>query len=159
MKGLYRLLLILIVFSIVFSLSAFGFYKFFSNKASPIISNLEIEFSDSGKVIKNDSVSESEMSIKPYKFLIKNKGNLDTKYKVILDDNGYINIRKKFQYKLFLNDVLIKSGRLNELENDILDSRSIKGEFTNRYELRVWLFEDVNDDQVYTYSLRVEPIL
>lgn len=158
----YRVIIGVVIFSVCLIILSFGFYKFFSSKNPTIISNLEIEFLDSGRTIVNDDVSDDEESAVPYAFSIRNKSNVKTRYKVILNDNNNKESsisRDKFQYSLLLNGELISSGKLNEIENDVLDLRSIGKKSVNKYDFKVWLIDNIKSNEVYTYSLRVEPIL
>ena len=149
-------IIILVIFN--WFLSIF-FYKFFS-KNSVIVSNLEIAYSDTGDGLITNGNVKTFSAATPYVFQVKNNGQVDGKYKVVINDDVKSNIdRKNLRYQLTLNNNVIKTGEMSEIENNILDTRMIEANQTNYYTLKVIIKDNVNTNGDYKYSLKVIPIL
>ena len=70
--------------------------------------------------------------------------------------------RKYLHYELELNDIVIKKGALIDIENNILDTRTMSKDSVNNYALRIWLSEEAKNsdwmNKYYSYNITVEPI-
>lgn len=146
----------------VFLLSCY-FYQVFARKNPSIISNLEVSFSDRGEIIIHPDLANDSSLVEPYQFKIKNKGEVPAKYKIVLYDNSEKKNgipRNDLQYELILNQKVIKTGTLDEIKNDILDSRSVSLQEENSYSLKVWLYSDDDlENKSYNYYLKVVPVI
>ena len=136
-------------------------YNLFDSKDPAIISNLEVSLSESKKNIDKDSSSFE--TVVPHTFNVVNRGNFSAEYKVMLSDsnNGMGEVATdQVHYQLILNNSVIKNGTIADISDNILDSRKINGNTTNEYNLKVWLDDDIVDDDVkFTYSLKIMPVL
>lgn len=154
----FLMFLILIVFTACFSWFC---YNLFNSKEPSIISNLEVSLSESKKVVDKDS-SNSDMIV-PHTFNVTNNGNVNAKYKVMINDsnNGMGNVSLQLvHYQLILNNSVIKSGTLDDISGNVLDTRSINANTTYEYNLKVWLDDEIYDDDVkFTYSLKIMPVV
>ena len=61
-----------------------------------------------------------------------------------------------------LNDIVIKKGALIDIENNILDTRTMSKDSVNNYALRIGLSEEAKNsdwmNKYYSYNITVEPI-
>ncbi len=133
-------------------------YNLFDSKDPSIVSNLEVSLTESKKSINND-----DDIIVPHTFNVTNRGSVDASYKVMIYDGS--NGMNEFSldlvhYQLILNNKIIKQGSFSDISNNILDSRMINGNTTNEYNLKVWLDDDIVDDDIkFTYSLKIMPVV
>lgn len=150
---------LLVLFVLILSLC---FYQIFSNKKPSIVSNLEVSFIDRGEVVVDPEELRDPSLVQPYQFTIINKGDDAVKYKIVLQDNSKDKngiARKNVKYELTLNKKIIQSGSLNQIEDDILDTRVISLQGVNSYSLKVWIdYGDDLEDKSYNYSLKVMTI-
>ena len=111
---------------------------------------------------EGDNISD----IPPYTFTIKNTDAKGGSYTLYIEDVPINSIndgctefslleRNQLNYQLILNDKVIKQDSLNNIKDNILDRRSIEGNKTNVYELRIYIKEDATDwrDKHYHYKV------
>lgn len=168
--------LFLIIGGIVLIVSIFliSYYSLtFFNKRKPKVDlgTLEIVLSDEGNVKLNEQtpISDKDGSeIAPYIFKVTNKGNEKAKYQLLIEDfvsdaSKEILNRQYLKYELKLDGVVIKTDKLSNVENNIIDERKINVSEEKKYELRVWIDETVDTSnwvgKTYDYNIKVNPIL
>ena len=168
-KGIY------IIVGIVVFIILLTFIFIFSRiikKDNFIVNNFEISLDNN--VDKNEFTNlgpikdEDSYSVTPYKFSIRNTDSQDSTYNLLIEDkidnkkSSKLLSRKYLHYELELNDIVIKKGALIDIENNILDTRTMSKDSVNNYALRIWLSEeDKNSDwmnKYYSYNITVEPI-
>ena len=170
-KGLFFVIGGICLIVSIFLISYYSF-QFFSDKQQKIdVSTIEISLSDEGKVnlIEQSPINDSESNlVEPYIFKVKNNGDKDITYQLLIEDyvsdaNKKLLSRKNLNYSLMLGNDVIKSDNLSNVENNILDTRKLPSGAQNEYELRVWVTGDINStewmDKSYNYNVLVNPII
>ncbi len=140
-----------------------------SNKNNILTSgNLNIVLEEEGTTINLEKaypVSEEEgLKSTPYSFQVINKGTINGRYKLYLsddeiEDNEERIDNKYVRYSLERENVVIKSGTLDELKDNLLDETSINKGNTNNYNLRLWIDEKADNlaiDKVLSKKLKLE---
>ncbi len=176
MKKLILLILAgIALFAFIFSTSVL-WYNFFYNDVSSTntVSSLEIRLDNQNNTINEDGLipldDETAKNLKPYSFEVENTNSVATTYNVIIedamisDDASYSSkellSRDQLNYQLSLNGKVIKTGKLSDIDNNILDTRNISGNVINNYELRIYVSEDaVNTDwqnKYYHFNVNVQ---
>lgn len=131
------------------------------------VNNTNNTIDESGLIPLDD---ETALSLKPYKFTVKNNGDNDSIYNVLIedsiisDDASYSNkellSRKQLRYQLVLNNIVIGSGSLSDIKNNILDTRNIGANQVNKYQLRIYVGENaVNtnwQNKYYHFNVEVQ---
>ena len=135
------------------------------------VGELELVLDETSEGISLDNaigISDSEgMSLEGSSFELINNGNKAVDYTIYLDDNtiGETDTRIDDKYlKYNLNKNGNDSGttlltRIGSNPNRILDSGTIEGNSTNKYNLKLWITDEVDGDysgQVFSGKLRVE---
>ncbi len=151
-------------------------YRFFYGKSDTDDSTgaVTIQIDDSNNTIDESGLipldDEEALNLTPYEFTIKNNSAKDAVYNVLIedsiisDDSTYSNkvllSRKQLKYQLVLNDIVINSGSLSDVKNNVLDTRSIAVNQVNNYQLRVYVSENaVNtnwQNKYYHFDVRVQ---
>ena len=168
-KGIY--IFITMIIPIIIILLIFIFSKTIK-KDNYNINNFEISFGDNEskddfKYLGPIKDEESHYS-SPYKFTIKTTDSQDFTYNLLIEDkvennkNSKLLTREYLHYELELNDIVIKKGSLLDINNNILDTRTISKNSINNYALRIWLSEDYKNldwmNKYYSYNITVEPV-
>lgn len=145
---------------------AFGtyvWYLYFLNASGDFAinnnSNLrygDIVLTDSGNGVYDadaDSIEDEQVnSVLPYKFQVKNTDDNSGNYYLYIEDMPVNSIkdgctsetlltREQLRYQLKLNNRIIKEDFLSNIEDNILDKRTIAGNATNNYELRIYIHD------------------
>ena len=135
------------------------------------VGTLDLVLDETSEGISLDNaigISDSEgMSLEGSSFELINNGNKAVDYTIYLDDNtiGETDTRIDDKYlKYNLNKNGNDSGttlltRIGSNPNRILDSGTIEGNSTNKYNLKLWITDEVDGDysgQVFSGKLRVE---
>ena len=135
------------------------------------VGELELVLDETSEGISLDNaigISDSEgMSLEGSTFELINNGSKAVDYTIYLDDNtiGETDTRIDDKYlKYNLNKNGTDSGatlltKIGANPNRILDSGTIEGNSTNKYNLKLWITSDVDGDysgQVFSGKLRVE---
>ena len=160
MKNKTILTLGVICLTIFIGISAYLWYLYFHEYEGKLIAedaSLEfirnVQFENSGPIYYvNASVDDSDSVIPKYYFKVKNSSTKDFNYNVYLENSEGNDgcspstrfNRSDLQYELRLDNKVIKSGGLDTLNNNLLDSNIIKKDSTNDYSLKVWLKDDYN---------------
>lgn len=172
MKRAIILLISGIVLIISIFLIAFYSWSYFNLRKPKVdLSTLEIVLSDTGKINLTEQAptADSEVkSITPYKFKVANKGDVSTKYQVLLEDvisdNATTVLNRNFlKYELTQDGIVVKNGDLSSIKNNILDENTISAKEEKNYELRIWVKNNQPTSEwvgkTYSYNVRVNPVL
>lgn len=163
------------LFAFIFSTSMLWYNFFYDNDGeNSTVSSLEVRLDEANNTINEDGLipldDETAKSLEPYSFEVENTNSTPSTYNVILedtiisDDASYSSkellSRSQLKYQLSLNGKVIKTGRLSDIKNNILDTRNISENRTNNYELRIYVSEDaVNTDwqnKYYHFNINVQ---
>ena len=163
------------LFAFIFSTSMLWYNFFYDNDGeNSTVSSLEVRLDEANNIINEDGLipldDETAKSLEPYSFEVENTNSTPSTYNVILedtiisDDASYSSkellSRSQLRYQLSLNGKVIKTGRLSDIKNNILDTRNISENRTNNYELRIYVSEDaVNTDwqnKYYHFNINVQ---
>lgn len=170
-KSIFILIGGVILFLLIVFISYFS-YKFFNNKGVSI-STVEIVVDDNGnKVDMKEQVpieDDEKDSITPYKFSVRNTGEEDIYYQLLIED--YIDekditrkmlSKKNLRYELKLNGQVVEIDNLSNIKNNILDIRTLGANRENNYELRLWVTGNLESsewmDKYYSYNISINPI-
>lgn len=175
MKKIVLLLLAgVALFAFIFTISIL-WYRFFYNDldASNSVSSVNVQLGDNNVIDESGLIpldDETAKTITPYEFRVENNSTNDTTYNVLLedtvisDDANYTNkellSRNQLRYQLSLNGNVIKVGNLNEIENNILDTRNIASSQVNNYQLRIYVGESFQNtdwqNKYYHFNINVQ---
>lgn len=175
MKKIVLLLLAgVALFAFIFTTSIL-WYSFFYNDsdASNSVSSVNVQLGDNNVIDESGLIpldDETAKTITPYEFRVENNSTNDTTYNVLLedtvisDDANYTNkellSRNQLRYQLSLNGNVIKVGNLNEIENNILDTRNIASSQVNNYQLRIYVGESFQNtdwqNKYYHFNINVQ---
>ncbi len=175
MKKIVLLLLAgVALFAFIFTTSIL-WYRFFYNDsdASNSVSSVNVQLGDNNVIDESGLIpldDETAKTITPYEFRVENNSTNDTTYNVLLedtvisDDANYTNkellSRNQLRYQLSLNGNVIKVGNLNEIENNILDTRNIASSQVNNYQLRIYVGESFQNtdwqNKYYHFNINVQ---
>ena len=114
----------------------------------------------------NEESKESGEDTPSYLFRIDNRKTGNTSYTLYIEDTPYNQVndgcsmattltRSDLSYQLKLNGALIKTGKMTEINNNILDSRIINANVSNNYELTVWINEEAIEWEGKHYHYKV----
>ena len=124
--------------------------------------NLTVTFDDTETyVIPSISKMDKENALKEWPYIIeaKNTGKGNGLYQIIITDMEKSTIkRENLSYSLYLDDKEIKSGKLDEIEKDVLYTGNILGNSTQKFKLYIWVTEEVQKDSIYEYKLEFNTI-
>ena len=149
---------------------AFGtyyWYIYFLRASSVSISNGETVQNEGGiTLIDNDknvydidatsTDGENLDDVEAYIFNIKNDNKNKGSYTLYLEDVPINSIkdgcteetildRNQLNYQLILNEQVLKEDDLDNIKDNVLDSREISGNTTNHYKLKVFIKEDAEN--------------
>ncbi len=144
-------------------IAAYLWYLYFHDyEIQAILDNCSTQFTSEVELVNTGSVNytdanpaDSSKSIPAYYFSVKNHSDKDLEYIVVLEDvegtDGCTEetrlTRDELEYELKLDNKTIKSDDLKNLQNNILDSNTIKSKSTNDYSLIIRLKGDIIDYQ------------
>ncbi len=102
---------------------------------------------------------ESALKEWPYMMEVNNTGSGKGLYQIIITDEKTSTIKRdKLEYLLYLDDKEIKSGKLNDIKDNILYTGEINGKTKQKYKLYIWVVSEVEKDSVYEYKLEFNTI-
>ena len=151
-------------------------YAYFSTQLSGKdqivkVGELELVLDETSEGISLDNavgISDSKgMSSTPSTFELRNNGSKAVDYTIYLDDNTISNTDTRIDDK-YLKYNLNKNGtdsgatlltKTGTNPNRVIDSGTIKGGATNKYNLKLWITDEVDGNysgQVFSGKLRVE---
>ncbi|MBQ8472654.1 MAG: hypothetical protein IJ501_04045 [Bacilli bacterium] len=114
-----------------------------------------------------DSIEDDLVNhVIPYKFRVINEGNKEGNYYLYIEDLpvNAINdgctydtllVREQLRYQLKLNGEVIKEDFLSNINDNILDKRTMEGNSTNHYELRIYIHDTALDWMGKHYHYKV----
>ncbi len=104
------------------------------------------------------------IKVDPYEFEVKSYISDDRTYKLVLVEdleNSDLTV-ESFRYELKQNDKQIALGDLSDLDGEVLYSTTISNKALHSYELRIWLSQDNELDDVvekkYAYKIIMEEV-
>lgn len=113
-------------------------------------------------VIPNTLETTREEALKtwPYMFTIENNGNRKGLYQIIIKDVDTSTIKREdLHYTLILDEQELKSGKLNEISDDILYTHKIDKKANQRYKIYIWSESaDTTKDDIYEYQISLNAI-
>lgn len=163
------------LFAFIFSTSIL-WYKFFysSPTTGSSVGSINVNLSENNDTIDESNFipldDETAKSLNPYEFSVENNSDGDSVYEVLLedsiisDDSTYSNkvllSRSQLKYILSLNGQIIKTGFLSDIENNVLDTRVISSSQVNKYQLRIYIPENVQNtnwqNKYYHFDVKVQ---
>lgn len=174
-KNLFLILggVVLFLFIVI---TAFMWYRIFYNppQGGNSVSVLQIQLDKNDGVINQTNAvpieAENIATVMPYNFSVTNTSSNDGIYKILLeepavsDDPAYQSqnqlSRSQLGYQLILNNQVIKTGMLSDINNNILDERSIAANAVNNYQLRVFIssnaFNTAWQNKFYHYKVNIQ---
>lgn len=156
-KGVLTIAIVcLFVFTGIASYLWYLYFREYEGKLIDASSAMEfvkgVELVNSGNInYTNASVEDNEDIIPIYYFSVKNNSNKNYNYVILLEDANISDgcseatrlKRSELEYELTLDNEIIKSGELDKLNNNILDSNIIKVSTINDYSLKIKLKENI----------------
>ena len=121
--------------------------------------NVSVTYEDVEEfTLENNKKLEKEEALKewPYIFHVENTGNAKGLYQIkIIDLDGNTIKRDDLSFVFMMNDKEIKSGKLNELKDDILYNGEIDGNLKQDFKLYIWSNKDYEKEDIYKYKLDI----
>ncbi len=170
-KGLFLLVGGIILIVSIFLISFYSWNFFNKRKPNVDLNTLEIVLSDEGSVnLENQTPVDDTTgkAITPYLFKVINKSDVKAKYQLLIEDyvsdaSTELLSRNYLKYELKQDGIIVKTGNLSEISNNILDENTISSKEEKKYELRIWVNETVQADnwvgKSYNYNIKVNPIV
>ncbi len=163
---------VLIVLILLLALTyAYFRTELFGSEEIVKVGTLDLVLDETSEGISLDNavgISDSEgLSLEGSTFELRNNGNKAVDYTIYLDDNTIddIDIRiddKYLKYNLTKNNINNGASLLTSIKSNssrVLDSGTIEGDSTNKYNLKLWITDEVDGNysgQVFSGKLRVE---
>ncbi len=95
----------------------------------------------------------------PYIMKVENKGEAKGLYQILITDVETSTIKRdKLEYSLKLDDQEITSGKLKDVQDNILYTGEIEGKTTQNYKLYIWVIDEVDKEDNYEYKLEFNTI-
>ena len=175
MKKIILLLLAgVALFAFIFTTSVL-WYRFFytSPSKSDGVGSVTVKLGNNNTIDESGLIpldDATAVNLTPYEFNVENNGDEDATYNILLedsilsDDSNYstkeLLSRAQLRYQLSLNGRVIKTAGLNELKNNILDTRNIAAGQTNNYQLRIYVAETAQNtvwqNKYYHFDIKVQ---
>ncbi len=167
--------LLLVVF---LTFGTYFWYIFFLNASASYGSSTTNDPNRSGDIVMTDdgnNVVDADANnhegdnleqVAAYNFKVRNTNLQKGNYTLYIEDVPVNTIndgcteatllkRSQLRYQLIMNDEVIKEDKLSNIKDNILDSRSIGGNKTNTYKLRIYIASDTTDWQGKHYHYKV----
>ena len=162
----------IVIFTVLVSIVCFKLY----NQEDRRVSSVEISLNDQGKGVMLDQVipiQDYEVEkLKGYDFQVKNNGDIDTMYQVLIEEvelsnkKGYskseLLSRNQLNYELRLNGKVIAGGSMADIEDNIIDKRMVPVTKTNKYKLKVWIPQSAGktnwSNKYYRYKVNIKTV-
>ena len=144
------------LFAFIFATSTLWYRFFYSSTSNDnSISSVTVQLDDENNIIDESGLipldDDTAKTLTPYQFSVKNSSDVDYTYNVLLEDSiisddityssKELLSRSQLRYQLSLNGKIIETGSLDDVKNNILDTRIISSSQTNNYQLRVYVAE------------------
>ncbi len=164
------------LFVFIFATSMLWYRFFYNDNVSGTnnVSSVTIQLDDQNNVIDESGLipldDDSARTLTPYEFSVKNNGDNNYAYNVLLEDSiisddityssKELLSRSQLRYQLILNGKEIKTGDLDDIKNNVLDARVISSSQTNNYQLRIYVSEESQDtdwqNKYYHFDINVQ---
>lgn len=164
------------LFAFIFATSMLWYRFFYNDNVSGTnnVSSVTIQLDDQNNVIDESGLipldDDSARILTPYEFSVKNNGDNNYAYNVLLEDSiisddityssKELLSRSQLRYQLILNGKEIKTGDLDDIKNNVLDVRVISSSQTNNYQLRIYVSEESQDtdwqNKYYHFDINVQ---
>jgi hypothetical protein len=146
------------------------------NKHNYVINSLEITLGQDAKKINQSGLYSTDdasgKKLEPYTFTVNNNSGSTSAYKVLIEDSSASNkktykeeellSRHYLRYQLLVNDKEIAVKNMEDIKNNVIDTRTMPGHATNSYKLRIWVRDDITDtgwmNKYYHYNIVIQPI-
>ena len=172
-KTIFRIGFICIIAFLI--IASYLWYLYFKNYEGESLTTEflpDLEILNSGKIdYVNAKVNDSDDIIPVYYFRIKNNTDNDISYQVLINDvaadvardgctSGTMFKREELKFELRLDNKIVASGVLGDLEKDLLYLDKIGSKKIVDYSMRVWLNdENVTDtNRHYHYVIDVKEL-
>ena len=177
MKRVILLVLVGVALFVFIFATSMLWYRFFYNdnvSGTNNVSSVTIQLDDQNNVIDESGLipldDDSARTLTPYEFSVKNNGDNNYAYNVLLEDSiisddityssKELLSRSQLRYQLILNGKEIKTGDLDDIKNNVLDVRVISSSQTNNYQLRIYVSEESQDtdwqNKYYHFDINVQ---
>ena len=177
MKRVILLVLVGVALFVFIFATSMLWYRFFYNdnvSGTNNVSSVTIQLDDQNNVIDESGLipldDDSARTLTPYEFSVKNNGDNNYAYNVLLEDSiisddityssKELLSRSQLRYQLILNGKEIKTGDLDDIKNNVLDARVISSSQTNNYQLRIYVSEESQDtdwqNKYYHFDINVQ---
>lgn len=169
-KGVFFVIGGIILLIAIFLISYYSFLFFNSKQPKVDVNTLEIVLSDEGNIELNEQQpidNNKTNTVVPYRFKIQNKSDNLVSYELLIEDfvsdsSKQLLSRQYLNYELSSDGLVLKSGNLSTIRNNILDTGVLKANSTKKYQLKVWVTGDINSTEwmgkSYNYNVSVNPI-
>ena len=165
-----RLLIICggIILLIFLVLGTYAWYLFFLRGSANYSINYNSKYLQSGSLLFKDygnSVYDANAesiegqaveSVPAYVFDVINTGKNSEKYNIYIEDlpvnaiqdgctESTLLLRSQLKYQLKINSEVVKEDYLSNIQDNILDTRTLDGNKANSYELRIYIHEKASN--------------
>lgn len=163
------------LFAFIFATSMLWYRFFYSSTSNDnSISSVTVQLDDENNIIDESGLipldDDTAKTLTPYQFSVKNSSDVDYTYNVLLEDSiisddityssKELLSRSQLRYQLSLNGKIIETGSLDDIKNNILDTRIISSSQTNNYQLRVYVAESAQNtswqNKYYHFNINVQ---
>lgn len=162
------------LFAFIFSASILWYRFFYANPDVNSVGSVNIKLNNNNNTINEGDFipldDETAKGVTPYEFGVENNNDNDTSYVVLLEDSiisddatyssKELLSRNQLRYQLSLNGKVIKCGDLDEIKNNILDTRNIAPSQVNNYQLRIYVAENAQNtewqNKYYHFEIKVQ---
>lgn len=165
-KTVFKIAFISICLFIV--IAAYFWYLYFDNYEGKVLSkSIRLELVNSGNIeYVNASPDDPSNIIPTYYFRVKNNLDSSINYEITLDDispsevkdgcsEGTLFARDELRYILKRENMVIKTGHLSDLKNNVLDSATLSGHGIYDYSIKVSLDDKAGDNLARHYHFQV----
>ncbi len=153
-KNLFKIgFLCVFVFMVV---GTYLWYLYFHNYGGDVLAkNVRLEIINNGRINYINAIpNDSEDVIPIYYFRVKNNVNVPLSFDILINDvsassandgctNENLFKRDELNFELILDNKVIRTGKLSEISEDILDTQELDGSDTLDYSFRVWVNDSV----------------
>lgn len=124
--------------------------------------NVTVTFDDT-ETFKLETIEkmDKEKALKewPYMMEVENTGSGKGLYQIIITDVETSTIKRdKLDYVLCLDDKEVSSGKLKDVNDNVLYTGEILGKTKQKYKLYIWVTEEVAKEDNYEYKLEFNTI-
>ncbi len=123
---------------------------------------LTVTFDDTESyIIPSVKKMTKEEALKEWTYIMNldNPGSGQGLYQIIITDIDTSTIKRDtLEYSLYLEDKEIKSGKLEDIKDNVLYTGEIEGKSKQKYKLYIWVTKDVDEKSVYEYKLEFNTI-